>query len=141
MNKDTVVASLIGFGLGLIAAISLWVLPRVIPKKSSPVTTTVQENQENAAQPAHVGGLQITIPKDGDITKTNTVKLSGTAPDKALLVVTTAQESQVIPPPKDGNFETTLSLKEGVNEIYVAALSNDQEIHQSLSVFYFDQDL
>lgn len=141
MNKDTIVASVIGFGLGLIAAISLWVVPRIFPKNLPQTTTTQESTSANNSATSAKSEFQITSPKDGEIVKSGSVKLTGQAPGAQLVIVTSSSESVVTTPSADGNFEANVPLKEGVNQLVVAALTDNQETIRELSIYYFNQEL
>lgn len=138
MNKDTIVASVIGFGLGLIAAITLWVVPRILPKISSakPIPS-VQESAPPSGSFVN-NGLEITAPMDGEVTKESEITVTGKAPNAATVLVNTATETIAVIPDTAGNFSSKIILTEGANEISVAAFVDGKENSQHLFVYSFD---
>jgi len=140
MNKDTVVASIIGFSLGLIAAITIWVLPRIFPKNLAKPTPNTQTNQSPA--PLNGFSLDITSNKDGDIVKTKTVNLVGKTTNAKFVIITTPTLNQVVKPGPNGEFEISLDLSLGGNQIAVSALDNDnQDITKDLYLYYFEDKI
>jgi hypothetical protein len=142
MNKDTVVASVIGFGLGLVAAIVLWVVPRILPKTTSQTAKT--ENQAVAQvspKSAVLGAFTIANPQDGEISKNKTIKIEGAAPKASVVIVSTASGSAAIAPKNDGSFSTNLDLNEGVNEVIITSLNPDKEEVKNLNIYYFAENI
>lgn len=139
MNKDTIVASTIGFSLGLVAAIMLWVVPRIMPKnvpKPSPVASS-QEIQVTNDEISPTQGFTITSPQDGEVVPGEAVKISGVAPGAVTVTVTTPEQSQVATPNSQGEFSTTLALAEGANQIVVTSITKNAQDTKTLSVYQF----
>lgn len=138
MNKDTVVASVIGFSLGLIAAIALWVVPKIMPKPNTPSTISDSVNQEqpSASEVNGTSTFEIASPKDGEIVQSKDLTLSGKASNAKLIVVTTPSSSVVLEPSDQGEFSTPLTLSEGANPITIAAYTGDTNESQKLFVYY-----
>lgn len=139
MNKDTVVASVIGFSLGLVAAIALWVVPKIMPKpnSSSQISDkTVNQEQPLASEVNGTSSFEITSPKDGEIVKSKDLNLTGKVTNATLVVVTTPTASLVLAPTEKGDFSTPLTLSEGANPITVAAYTGDSNESQKLFVYY-----
>ena len=141
MNKDTVVASVIGFGLGLVAAIALWVVPRILPKTAPAASDTQVLSEQTPVQPSTTNSLEIISPKDGDILKTNTVTLKGKARVADLVIITTPKETAVASLDTNGNFSADISLDEGANQIVVGATSSKGQQTQQLDIYYFTEGI
>ena len=141
MNKDTLVATVIGFGLGLVAAIALWVVPRILPK----ITTPQPAKQIVSASPTTLGNettsFEITSVRDGQIVKVKTVKLEGKALGAQFVVITTPTDNQVATPSSDGSFNISLTLNEGGNGISVTSFKTESRETQDLFVYYFTEGI
>lgn len=142
MSKDTLTASIIGFSLGLIAAIAIWVVPRILPKN---ITKPTPDNITQASASPTLStslSLDITSNKDGDIVKTKTLKLAGKTTNTIFVVVTTPTENQVVQPNGNGDFEVDLTLSLGGNQIAVSAVDyNNQDITKNLNVYYYEEKI
>lgn len=141
MNKDTVVASIIGFGLGLVAAIALWVVPRVLPKaipKIQEKETAVEEQQKPEEK---TSGFTVSVPSDGEITNEKTVKITGISSSNSLVVVSTFSDNETINPETNGSFSTNIDLTEGSNEIVVTNYTPDKTETKRMFVFYYPENI
>ncbi len=138
MNKDTVVASVIGFGLGLVAAIALWVVPRLLPK-AAPATKPTQQETVEASPKTSSNPTQFAIssPQDGEITKNKSIKLEGNAPGTQMVVVSTNTDNTILTPKDTGSFSLNLDLNEGANHIVITSFNKDKQEVKELFVYYF----
>ena len=141
MNKDTVVASIIGFGLGLVAAIALWVVPRVLPKLPQIKSPTQKEAVTETAQNNAAEGLSITAPLNGEIIQSDTVTVKGKAAKTNLVIISTVDKSQVITPNENGEYSSPVKLVEGNNIIVVSLISDETTATEKINVFYFSDDI
>lgn len=145
MNKDTIIASSIGFGLGLIAAIALWVVPRILPKTAPPPQPENQVAQNNVQAEISVKEtdelLSLSSPQDGEITIKSEVNLEGSVKGAQIVIVTTPQSSQIANLTAEGKFSTVLTLTEGANPIAVAAYIKGKELIKTLTVFYYAEGI
>ncbi len=141
MNKDTVVASVIGFGLGLVAAIALWIVPKLVPK-ISPVTKETNQVLSETTNVLPDTGLvfEITSPKDGDISKSADVKITGKAPGNTLILITTPENNMTATSDASGQFTTNLTLHEGGNDIVLTNIAGGKEETKHLVVYYIAQN-
>lgn len=139
MNKDILVASIIGFSLGLIGALALWVVPKILPNLSklhaSPSPSANVETLEN--QPVN---LEITSVKDGDIVKDETLSVDGKATKLDYLILNTFADQQILKP-TEGTFSATLKLNEGGNQIVVTGYNQSSQVSKNLFVYYFSDKL
>lgn len=141
MNKDTVVASVIGFGLGLIAAIALWVVPRVLPAKApkaSPVPSVVATT--TTSNSASRTPLTLSKPQDGEIVTTNSVTIEGKTSADALILVSSASSSASVTPKEDGSFSTKFDLSEGGNQLVISAVATQPE-SKTVTVYFYPDEL
>ena len=136
MNRDTVIASAVGFGIGLIAAIGLWVVPRLMPKSASP---TASPTLAAASPTANVNGsvsFDIASPKDGELSKEKAITVSGHT-DGDLVTIITPTDQEIVTP-QNGNFSAKINLADGANEIVVTSLKKDKSQQgKSVTVFYY----
>ncbi len=145
MNKDTIIASSIGFGLGLIAAIALWVVPRILPKtnpSASPTNQVAQKSVEGETKGTDIEEkLNLSSPQDGDILTANKVNVEGSIQGAQSIVVTTPQTNQVATLNPEGKLSTELNLTEGANPITVAAYINGEVFVKTVTVFYYAEGI
>ncbi len=140
MNRDTVVASIIGFSLGLVAAILIWVVPHLLPKtKTSPAPSSVVESSEEKDTNQAII-LEVNSPKNGDISKTKSIEIKGKSQNSKLLTISSQDDTQVITPANDGNFSAQVTLSDGGNEITVTSYNKNKEEHKELFVYLFEQN-
>lgn len=135
------VASFIGFGLGLIAAIALWVVPKFLPESLPKKTETKEVAQNSQAVEVTASSFSLNEPLDGTIVATKTTKVAGTAKDATLIVVSTASSSAVLTPEENGEFSTDVNLIEGGNEITVTKYFKETEETKQMLVYYFTEDI
>lgn len=140
MNKDTVVASIIGFSLGLVAAVLIWVMPHLLPKTKPAVTGSplIEASAEN--NPVEAISLEVSSPADGNISKEKTVEIKGKAQNMKLLTVSTQDDTQIVTLAPDGSFSAKVTLAEGGNQIDVTGYNKNKEEHQQLYMYYFEQN-
>lgn len=145
MNKDTVTASVIGFGLGLIAAIALWIVPRLLPKTSplvTPVETVSEESTASSTLDNNNDSISITDLQDGMIVKSNSLSIRGQSNNLTLLIVSNSTESFVVPLKSNGDFETAFTLAEGNNDLIFTVIDSNKKIsHKNYQIFYFEDKL
>lgn len=143
MNKDTITASIIGFGLGLVAAIALWIVPRILPKNTpgpTPETSVISAASDTPASPTTSTKISLDSPLSGAIVNAKSVAVSGQAAGAKLVVVTTPGTSQVLKPTPDGKFSADLELTEGGNQIAVIAYLENETASENLTVFYLPEE-
>lgn len=141
MNKDTVVASVIGFSLGLVAAIALWVIPRVLPKPV-PSTNQVAINETDSKKSPDTSSsedksLVITAPLDGEIASSQQVSIKGSVDTADFIIISTPDDSKVLSPLANGEFSENLDLSEGNNSLVITKYSEGQYESKLLNVFYY----
>ncbi len=144
MNKDTVIASIIGFSLGLAAAIAVWILPRALPKTASPQSSNQNQAEQTSGEVAgsnNATNIDLLGPKDGEIAKDNEINLTGKTAADNLVTVVSPTSSGVIKPEPDGSFSTKITLSEGANQIVITTLSDTQTQSKTITVYYLNQEI
>ena len=136
MNKDTVVASIIGFGIGLVAAVALWVVPRILPK-TQPTSPKSPETVAEKTAEKNNSSFTLSSPGDAEITKDKTVKIEGTASADSVIVISSATGSNTLTPKDNGSFSTTLELTEGANQMVVTSIAGNKEESKNIFIYYY----
>lgn len=142
MNKDLLVASSIGFGLGLIAAIMLWVVPRMMPKNviSDKKPDTAISETVSQASPATSGPLTLEV-IDGTVVESADFSVKGKANDATLVIVATPTSYEAVTPNESGAFDTEIELSKGANHIAVTSYNDTQTTTQEVDVFYYPEKI
>lgn len=140
MNKDTVVASIIGFGLGLVAAIAIWVAPHIIPKRTNTVNTPIASQETSDNNQVETLTLDVPMPHDGDIAKTKEIEVKGKTQNATLVTVSSNDDTFVTTASQNGEFTVKINLSEGANEINVTSLTPNKQEHQQLFVYYVSEN-
>lgn len=121
LGRETILAGVAGFALGLLAAWAVWFIPQITSKKELP---TVREE----VTPSPVGfTLTLTQPEDEAILATASTQVLGKTVGGATVVISGPLGDEVVEATADGTFSTTVSLEEGVNEIVVTAYGKGGE--------------
>ncbi|MBI2404768.1 hypothetical protein HYV22_01150 [Candidatus Gottesmanbacteria bacterium] len=143
MNRDALLASLIGFGIGLLITGILLVGPNVIkgfpaiklpslafslPKKNDIKTTPTA-----TPTPAVLG---IASPANEEAVSTSDLVVTGVAPASSTVVVAGPNDEDVVVVKDDGKYAGKITLTEGKNDIVVTSYVNGKGSSQSVTVFY-----
>ena len=141
MNKDALLATLIGFGIGLLITGLLLVGPNILtmlPKIQLPKTNTATPTP---APTPKVTTFAIESPLADSIENTSELLVSGTAEAGITLVIAGPSDESVVVVAQDGKFAGKLTLVEGKNDITVTALSKDKTSTQNVTVYYTGESL
>lgn len=120
-GKETILAGVAGFVLGLAAAWAVWSLPQILPQKKSPTIV------EQSPAPSLAEGFSLTLaaPEDGALSDSGEVTVSGKTQAGATVVISGPSADDVLEASSDGSFTTKVTLDEGANEISVTAYATD----------------
>jgi len=148
MNRDALLASLIGFGIGLLITGALLVGPNLIkgfPRINLPKITffqkgTTQVTPTPSPTPAPIS-FTITSPLSEAIVATSDLLVSGTAPTAAIVVVAGPLDEDVMVVKDDGKYAGKISLTEGKNDVTVTSFTNGKGTTQTVTVFYTKENL
>lgn len=133
MNKDAVVATIIGFGIGLVITSAFILGPdlvKSIPKLSFPKSTPTP----TVTPPLSV--LTIDAPIADTIEASSSILVSGTSPKDATVVIEGIVDEVVVTVNGEGKYAGKVTLVEGKNEINVTSYANGKTQKQSVIVFY-----
>ncbi len=152
MNKDAILASLIGFSVGLLITASIIFGPKLFAQLQTSMrehqgqVASFQTKEDNQPQPSNItsqeplpSSLTIDQPTQESIVKESGITVSGNASPNSLIIVGTTEEESVVQVPSSGKYETKVVLREGKNDISVANVVNDQLFVERV-VVYFSQE-
>ena len=145
MNRDAIMATIIGFAIGLgITAIFLVGpnLKTMLPAQLKlPTIIDVAENKNSETvtpnPPQQITGLAIDSPLPEAVVNTDNILISGSAPTDSTIVIQGDREDIVLTVGNDGKFAGKINLSEGNNEILVTGYAKDgNPTTQMLSVYF-----
>jgi len=148
MNRDALLASLIGFGIGLLITGILLVGPNLIrgfpritlPKIAFLQKQTVHTTPTPSPTPPPVS-FTITSPLTEAIVATSDLLVSGTAAPSSIVVVAGPLDEDVMTVKDDGKYAGKISLVEGKNDVTVTSFTNGKGTVQTVTVFYTKENL
>ena len=147
MNKDALLATLIGFGIGLLITGLLLLGPNLtkfLPKIKLPTVTLSQPKQKStpAATPTPIqSGVTIESPLPDAIESTADLLVSGKTSPGSTVVIAGSMDDTTVVAQSDGKFAGKITLAEGKNEIIVTAYSKTKQISQTIVVYYTPESL
>lgn len=149
MNKDALLATLIGFGIGLLITGILLVGPslaRGLPKFSLPSFNFSLPKGATQGNTTPTPGqkeflLTIDSPLADAIEEKAEVLVSGKTSPGATVVVAGALDEAVIVVKNDGTYAGKVKLTEGKNEILVTSHTKTEQKAQRVTVFYTPESL
>ncbi len=140
MNRDAIIATVIGFGIGLVITGIFLLGPNIIkymPKLSLPSISLPKPQTAASPTPTQTNAtFSIDAPITESIETTNSVLVSGSSPTGSLVVVEGPTDEVVLSPNGDGKYAGKVALDEGKNEIYVTSYANGKSQRLSVIVFY-----
>ncbi|KKU80923.1 hypothetical protein A2875_03690 [Candidatus Gottesmanbacteria bacterium RIFCSPHIGHO2_01_FULL_46_14] len=149
MNKDALLATLIGFGIGLVItgtflfgpnivkglpSISIK-LPRFSFGKTPPGVSPTPSPQ------SRITGLTVTSPLAEALAEKKELLVSGTAPSGTAIVIAGPQDEDVVSANQNNTFGGQITLIEGKNDILVTAFINQKEDQSNITVYFTPGDL
>lgn len=150
MNKDALLATVIGFGVGLFIAALVFLGPTVfknmpqirLPDLSSLFARfTAQKNNATPTptpKPNEILNIQSPLPES--IEPKNESLISGSAPPSAIVVIEGEGTENVIIANAQGAYAGKISLGEGKNEITVTSYAGANVQTQTVTVYYTPED-
>ncbi len=146
MNKDAVLATVIGFGVGLVIAGLVFLGPTLfknLPHFSLPnlsfLSSLVPKNRGAHPTPTPTPGthaLTVESPLPEAIEPKNETLISGNAPANAIVVLEGESNEAVVIATPQGAYAGKVSLGEGKNALRVTSYSGKEVQTQSLTVYY-----
>lgn len=146
MNKDAILATIIGFGVGLIIAGFIFLGPVLIkdlPRISLPNLTflTAWFSGKGKVKPTPTikpvsHKLTIESPLPEAIESRNETLVSGNSPPNAIVVLEGENGETVVIANSRGAYAGKLSLGEGKNDLRVTSYADKEVQTQALTVYY-----
>ncbi len=152
MNRDAILATIIGFGIGLVVTGAIVFGPQVsknLPKlppltlsnitwpKFSKPPLAPTPTPDLANLPATSGEkLTIDSPLPENIEINSQLLVSGKTKPNSLVVVEMIDEQKVISANGDGKYATQINLSEGKNDIWITSYYQGQPERKTVTVFY-----
>ncbi len=150
MNKDALLATVIGFGVGLVIAALVFLGPTIfknMPQIRMPNLSSLWNNftaQKNNAAPTPTPKpnevLSIQSPLPESIEAKNESLISGSAPPNAIIVIEGEGTEHVVVANAEGLYAGKISLGEGKNDITVTSYAGPNVQTQSVTVYYTPED-
>lgn len=149
MNKDALLATIIGFGVGLIIAALVFLGPSLIknfPQIKMPDMSAISSIFKQTSKPKPTPtpkpgeGLSIQSPLPEAIEAKNETLVSGTAAPESIIVIETNSVETVTVANLQGSYAGKIALGEGKNDILVTSHSNGKTQTQTVTVYYTPED-
>ncbi len=152
MKKETLIAIITGFSIGLCIAFFFLNIPTILKKEknlkfpsfsfSLPNFKNITGKKTVVPTIAPTTLFSVTSPSDNSISADKKVKIQGTAPKDTLIIVTSEDEEQEVVVSADGTFSVDETLLEGANVYYVSEYKNDTLTQTKiLTLFYTPEKL
>jgi hypothetical protein len=145
MNKDALLATLIGFGIGLLITGLLLVGPNVLklfPAVKLPsLAATQQKAKTPTPTPTPKTGFTVESPLPDSIENAPDLLVSGTASSGATVVIAGFTDESAVVVGTDGKFAGKVTLGEGKNDISVTSLTGLTSKTQMVTVYYTQEKL
>lgn len=147
MNKDALLATLIGLGLGL-AVTGIFVLgpqlAKSLPHLSFPKFTLRQPKPQlrptSTPTPTQIV-FSVSSPLPESIELSDQLVVSGTAPLQSLIVVQGTLDDDVIQVNGDGKYAAKVTLSEGKNDLVITNYVGEKNTSQTVTVYYTSENL
>lgn len=142
IEKDVILAIIIGIILGNLAAFFLLVLPKYFPKPpSSSQKEEMITEKKTTPPPQPLEALTVTAPKDETISAEEKITISGKTNPQTLITIVSAVDEVVTEADDQGSFEAEILLEEGANEISVTSYHDSAEETELLTVYYTEEKI
>jgi len=121
MRKEVIIAIVLGFVLGLLITGGIWWTtkssPTDVSNQSSDISLTPSPSPTEFLSKEIL--LKINEPDNESIIETASVKLKGETLPQAVVVIIYPEGENIVEADNEGNFESTVALKGGANEIKI----------------------
>ncbi len=147
MNRDALLATLIGFGIGLVITGLLIIGPNLVktlPKLSFPKFSFSLPGRDAKQTPTPTPQPEtftIESPLPDAIESKDKILVSGTAPKHTIVVIAGFGDEVVIAANGDGKYAGTIALVEGKNDVVVTSYQDKKVKTQTVTVYYTPEEL
>ena len=137
MKKEVLIAIAIGLGIGLLITFSVYSAQRYL-KEVNQIQSPVSEKATGSITPSEIlPSLSLTSPIDESISKEAKISVIGITSPSAWVVILTEKGELTVQADTKGNFETSISLISGENEIEVKSFGDKGEVtSKTVTVVY-----
>ncbi|MGB9637490.1 MAG: hypothetical protein ACPLY7_01690 [Microgenomates group bacterium] len=137
MKKEVLVAILIGFGVGLFITGGIYYTQNNL-KQTNQILSPIADKKPQTVVPEKIPSiLSLTSPLDESISNQPTVPVIGNTSPSAWVVILTEKGELVVQADAKGNFETSINLISGENEIEVQSINDKGEaVSKTITVVY-----
>ena len=146
MNKDAILATIIGFSIGLVVTTILLFGPTIVnslggfqfPKLSSlsPTTSPVAPTESPTTLGVQQSSLTIDAPQTESITNSSELLVSGSANAGSAVTISGSVDDSISTASADGKFAGTITVTEGKNDILVTSVTNGKYQSLIITVYY-----
>lgn len=148
MRKESLFAIIVGFAIGLIAAIAIVFLSKKninlpIPsgqKKDQALKTNTAKpsasDKEKLSKINQTDELVITKPEDRSFNSAKTVMIEGKAAPESTIIILSLGEVTTTKTDKQGSFKVEVDLVEGGNDIQLVVYPKNQEPQEKIIKIY-----
>lgn len=149
MNKDAILATIIGFGVGLVIAALVFIGPSMVkglPHFSLPnlsaltamfsMKSKTGSNAKATTTPKLSDTLSIESPLPDAIEPKNETLISGTTIPNATVVIEGEDTENVVVANANGAYAGKLELSEGKNDIVVTSYAKNNVQSEDVTVYY-----
>ena len=143
MNKDALLATLIGLGIGLIITGALLLGPNVTKSIALPKFSFGSPKQKPVVsqQPAPKDFfVSIDSPIADDIASKEELLVSGKTLADGMIVIQGHKDEDVVKAKGDGVYAGKITLSEGKNDITVTAYKDAKQVTQTVTVYYTPEE-
>lgn len=144
MNKDALLATMIGFIVGLVITGVLMFAPRFaefLPKFNLPSFSMGQTSPTLSPTPDEKNpGFSIDSPLPDGIESTSPVLVSGTTEEGATVIIQTDADDEVVLAGSDGKYARKIALLEGKNDLTVTSYGPTKTETKTIVVFYTPEE-
>ena len=147
MNKDALLATLIGFGIGLLITGLLLLGPSVtkfLPKVTLPKISFSQPKQKSAPTPTPTPSqftLTIDSPLAEAIENSTDLLVSGVTSSGSTVVIAGSVDDTTVVSQSNGKYAGKITLTEGKNDIVVTSYNTSKQASQTVTVYYTPESL
>ncbi|MFZ5845259.1 MAG: hypothetical protein ACOY0S_02210 [Patescibacteria group bacterium] len=147
MNRDAILATLIGFGIGLVIT-GILVLSPNLTKKLGPLSLPkitfslpqLKPKSSPTPTPTPPPALTLDSPLPEAVENKAELLVSGKTSSGAIVVIQGPQDEDVTLVKEDGKYAGKVTLLEGKNEIMVTGYISGKPLKQTVTVFYTPEE-
>lgn len=141
IEKDVLVAIIVGVVIGGLTAFFILFLPKHFPKTGQSEDRGEPFKEEATASPAATYPLTIESPKEEEVLSEEKITVSGKSTPKALIAILSPVDENITEANDEGHFQAEIFLEEGINEINITSYSDETEETQTVTVYYTEEEI